>query len=261
MRKVGFIMKTFSIKIEGVNNLKIKTLADLHIGDPYCDLKTIKKEIEKIKDSKDCYVLLNGDLMNNAIKTSVSDVYGEVMTPMEQLNTCISLFSPIREKILGVTAGNHERRSYNNSGIALMEVFCMQLGLMDRYDPDGMVIFVRFGKTRKGRLQRYSIYMTHGAGGGRKAGAKANRLEDMENLIDTDIYVHSHSHLGMVFKKDFFRIDNINSSVEKVEKVFVNTNAFLKYGGYGEAYEYTPYAIAVPTIELDGYSRKISVKI
>lgn len=254
-------MKSVNIILDNVSNLKIKTMADLHIGEANCDIKLIQKTIEEIKDDKETYVLLNGDLINNATKASVSDVYSERISPMEQLQLCKELFEPIKDKILGIVDGNHERRSYNASGIRLMEILAEELGISDRYDPNGLVIFVRFGKDNHGRKIRYSIYMTHGTGGGKKAGAKVNALENMAGLIDTDIYIHSHTHLPVVMKQAFYRVDNINSTIGCVDKLFVNTNSFLNYGGYGEAYEFHPSSKSVPTIYLSGYYKKFEAKI
>lgn len=51
-----------------LKSVKIYTFADWHIGDKACDINAIKSEIQAIKDSKESYVICNGDLMNNAKK-------------------------------------------------------------------------------------------------------------------------------------------------------------------------------------------------
>ena len=43
-----------------------------------------------------------------------------------------------------------------------------------------------------------------------------------------------------------------NNAVAFVEKLFVNTAANLKYGGYGEAGEFKPSSTKTPVIYLDG---------
>ena len=69
---------------EKFKNIKILALSDFHIGDQLCNLKLIRSVLEEVKNSDNTFVILNGDLMNNATKTSVSDVYNEELTPMEQ---------------------------------------------------------------------------------------------------------------------------------------------------------------------------------
>jgi predicted phosphodiesterase len=254
-----------SIKIDlskDLNSIEIHTFADLHIGDKHCDLTNIKKRIEYVKNTENAYVILNGDLLNNAIKTSVSDIYSEKLTPMEELNRCVELFEPIKDKILCITTGNHERRTYNGSGIDLMEILSKELRIEERFSNASAVLFVRLGwnKSRK-RKQWYSIFVTHGSGGGRKVGAKAVRLADMESIVDCDIYIHSHTHLPMVFKQSFYRSDFINSNVSLVDKLFVNTSAELNYGGYGEVYEFKPSSKECPVIYLSGTSKEFIAKL
>ena len=56
----------------------------------------------------------------------------------------------------------------------------------------------------------------------------------------------------MVMKQNFFRVDANNSYVAEVEKLFVNTAAQLKYGGYGQVFEFKPSSTTTPTIFLSG---------
>ena len=74
----------------------------------------------------------------------------------------------------------------------------------------------------------------------------------MASIVDADIYIHSHTHLPMIMKQAFYRTDMSNCIVKPVDKLFVNTAAKLKYGGYGQTFEYKPSSIATPTIYLNG---------
>lgn len=74
----------------------------------------------------------------------------------------------------------------------------------------------------------------------------------MARYIDADIYIHSHTHLPMIMKQGFYRVSAQNSSVAKVDKLFVNTAAALDYGGYGEAFEFKPSSKDSPVIRLNG---------
>jgi predicted MPP superfamily phosphohydrolase len=246
------------IKIDLPKDLKsveIHTLADLHIGDKFCDMEMIKNKINYIKDTPNAYCILNGDLMNNATKTSVSDCYAEELTPMEQVEMCIELLEPIKDKIIAITAGNHEKRTYNKEGIDITKFVAKQFGIEDRYSPTSCFIFLRVGELNKHSHKRpvpYLLFCLHGSGGGRKEGAKAIRLADMASIIDADIYIHSHTHLPMIMKQGFYRVSAQNSSVAKVDKLFVNTAAALDYGGYGEAFEFKPSSKDSPVIRLNG---------
>jgi predicted MPP superfamily phosphohydrolase len=249
-------MKVIKIDLPtDLKNVEIHTLADLHIGDKFCDMEAIKNKINYIRDTPNAYCILNGDLMNNATKTSVSDCYAEELTPMEQVEMCIELLEPIKDKIIAMTAGNHEKRTYNKEGIDITKFIAKQFNIIDRYSPTACFIFVRFGENNRRQPVCYMIHCLHGSGGGRKEGAKAIRLADMASIIDADIYIHSHTHLPMIMKQGFYRVSPAHSSVAKIDKLFVNTSAMLDYGGYGEAFEFKPSSKDNPVIRLNGTTK------
>lgn len=238
----------------------IYTLADLHIGDPHCDEGEVLARVKAAQDDPYGLVILNGDLMNTALRNSVSDVYSEIMSPMQQIAYLVNMLRPIAGKIIGATAGNHENRAYRSDGIDITRLVCRELGIEDKYAPEGVLIFLRFGTrgTHGGHLhdgrnprQWYTIYATHGSGGGRKEGAKAIRLADMNAMVDADIFVHSHVHLGMVMKESYYRVDSSNCVAKPVDKLFVCTGAALGYGGYGQAQEFKPSSKSTPVIHLE----------
>lgn len=245
-----------------ITELKIHTFADWHIGDESCNMDEIKKQIEEVKNDDNSYCILNGDLVNNATKSSVSDCYSATLSPMQQIETLVELLTPIKHKILAITTGNHERRTYKGDGIDITKLVAKELKLDDRYADSGAVIFVRFGwNALRKRKHWYSIYVTHGCGGGKKAGGKVNRLEDLVGIVDADIYIHSHTHLPFVMKQAFYRTDSINSNVSIVDKLFVNTSAKLEYGGYGEIFEYRPASKDTPVIYLSGVKKEFYAKL
>ena len=265
-------MKTIKVDLsQDILELEIHTFADEHIGDEHCDIKNLMNRIEYVKNTPNAYCILNGDILDNATKTSIGDVYVQELNPMEQLRRATEIFEPIKDKILCVTHGNHENRTYKKEGINLSYLIAKQLGLEDKYSSTAVVLFVRFGKQSSGhkesngsgrtRKMCYTIYALHGSGGGRKEGAKAIRLADMASIIDTDIYIHSHTHLPMVMKQAFHRIDLPNSHVSIVDKLFVNTAANLKYGGYGEAGEFKPSSTATPIIYLSGRKKDFKASL
>lgn len=257
-------MKTVKVTLGDFPSIEIHTLSDWHIGDKACDENSIREELEYIRNTENCFAICNGDLMNNATKTSVSDCYSEEIPPMEQLQRLVELLEPIKDKLLVLTQGNHEARTYRADGIDLTALLAKQLGIYDRYVREGGVLFLRFGKSSAkthNRKLTYSMYCTHGSGGGRKEGAKAIRLADMASIVDCDIYIHSHTHLPMIMKQNFFRTDVSHSTVTQIEKLFVNSSAKLEYGGYGQTYEFKPSNTTSPIIYLSGRKKYFSAKL
>ena len=260
-------MKIIKIDLPSeLDRIELHIFADEHLGDDYCDVKRLVERIEYVKNTPNAYCILNGDLIDNATKTSVGDTYTQTLNPMEQLEKAVELFEPLAKagKILCITHGNHENRAYKNEGVNLSAFIATQLGLQNRYTPTSAILFLRFGNTShqgNGRKIRYTIYTLHGSGGGRKEGSKANRLAEMASIIDADIYIHSHTHLPMVMRVAYHRIDVVNSTVALVDKLFVNTAANLGYGGYGEAAEFKPASKETPVIYLDGKKKSFKAKL
>lgn len=252
-------------------SIELHTFADEHIGDEHSDIKRVLSRIEYVKNTPNAYCVMNGDIMDNATKTSIGDTYTQVFNPMEQLAKAVELFEPIKDKILCITHGNHENRTYKKEGINLSRLIAKQLGLEERYTPTSAVLFIRFGAQSSGyresngsgliRKVCYTGYVLHGSGGGRKEGAKAIRLADMASIIDCDFYIHSHTHLPMIMKQAYHRIDERNSAVALVDKLFVNTAANLNYGGYGEAGEFKPSSKDTPVIYLSGTKKSFEARL
>ena len=257
-------MKVIKIDLPSeLAQIELHTFADEHIGDEHSDIKRVLQRIEYVKNTPNAYCILNGDIIDNATKTSLGDTYTQVLNPMEQLERAIAIFEPIKDKILCITHGNHENRSYKKEGINISRLIAAQLGLIDRYTPTSALLFIRLGCDNHNhkRKYRYTAYVLHGSGGGRKEGAKAIRLADMASIIDTDIYIHSHTHLPMIMKQGFHRLDSRNNAVAHVDKLFVNTAANLRYGGYGEAGEFKPSSMDTPVIYLDGRKKAFRAKL
>ena len=266
-------MKTIKIDLpRELERLELHVFADEHLGDENCDVKRLIQRIERVKNTPHAYCILNGDIIDNATTTSVGDTYTQELNPMEQMQRAIELFEPIKDKILCITHGNHENRTYKHEGINLSALIAAQLDLSNRYTSGSATLFIRFGEDagRKketngsGNIRKmcYTVYVLHGSGGsGRREGAKATRLADMASIIDTDIYIHSHTHLPMIMKQAFHRIDTKNSTVMLVNKLFVNTAANLNYGGYSETNEFKPSSKDTPIIYLDGTKKSYEARL
>ena len=251
-------MKVIKHKLGDFPQLQILPLADLHIGDIHSNGDKINEWLDYIRTTENCYCILNGDLCDTATRQSIGDVYQQTYNPMEQLNQAVKLFGPIKDKILAVTAGNHEARIYKTDGIDTTQLICSQLQIADRYAPESALLFIQFGKQcshRKYQPMLYTVYCVHGSGGGRKEGGKINRLVDLSSIIDADIYLHSHSHLPAIVRNAYYRVDTRHCTTYKTDRLYINTSSSLDYGGYGEAQSYTPNSLETPLILLDGTKR------
>jgi predicted phosphodiesterase len=238
-------MKEFNIKIDAPQNaFQLMVLGDMHIGDELCDLELIKSTIDYIKKTKYCYCILNGDLINNALKTSKSDTYKEQMTMEEEQDLLIELLTPIKNKILVMATGNHEHRTTLLAGINPLKAVAYALGIKDKLVDHSYVLTLEFGVAHgmKNLSNKYVVYGIHGgSGGGRRAGATANALQDMSLVIpNVDLYIHSHTHTTINYNDMVFLYDSKTKKLKEHQRTYYNANAFLKYGGYAEQKGYKP---------------------
>jgi predicted phosphodiesterase len=254
-----------------LTKINIEIFSDMHLGSKKCDYKAIHDRIRKVQESNNTYAIILGDVTNNSTKTSAGDVYEEQLTPMQQIQQAVSLFEPIKDKIIGICSGNHERRSYKTDGIDLLYFMARELDRANYYDSAGCLLFIRFGKMSRGKKESngsgevrkmcYTLYMTHGSAGGRLVGGKANGLQRIGQVVNSDIVVVGHTHLPMTFRECTMSIDERNSSINTKEQVFVNASATLDYEEYAEIYGMKPSSKQSPIIMLDGTKKDIQVVI
>jgi len=239
------------------NEIRVYILSDLHLGSAHQDEERTEQFFDEVLAEPNRYVIVNGDLINNAIKHSKSDIYAEELTPEQAVEKLVELLEPIKDRILVIIDGNHEDRTYRQSGISIMKFVAMQLWIEELYaDPD-YKLFVSFGKNR-GRDSRktcYTFYGKHGNGGARTEGGKLNYVSRLAQTTDADIYIHSHTHLPAAFRKTYFMSDYRNKQTTQKERLFVNSNAFLMYGGYAAKKDYDPPSTVYPYIILQGEHR------
>jgi len=236
-------------------------LGDFHIGSSHYKESELVSIVEEIQADPNAVVVIHGDIINNAIKTSVSDIYDEKLNPEESIDRAVKLMSPIKEKIIGITSGNHEDRTYKLTGIDVMKNFAYRLGKEDVYSPISNLIFLNFGDNNKNGGKRpapitISIYMTHGSGGGRTIGAKANQVARLANMIDADIYIHGHTHSPIIFKENYIKINKLNKGYTEVQRLFVNTNSTEGFGNYGERFKLSPTNRDFVVVELKQINMK-----
>lgn len=238
---------------------RLYVIADAHVGDKHHDAELMRRTLQTIKDDDHALVIINGDILNAALRSSVSDVYDERMTLGEAIDYVSKMLEPIKDKIIAGTIGNHEYRAYKEAGVDVMKVIFANLGIAERYLCEGGVVYIRLGQNGKRTHGRrfppkiyYSVYVTHGGRGGGSAGSTANALARMPSVCDADIFIHSHTHTPLTFNCGYYRLDPYNCTTTFVDRLFVNTAAMLDYGGYGHMKEYSPSSKRTPCIVLNG---------
>jgi len=252
--------------------LLVVPTSDVHYGSRMFTLKCFLAHRKAIATTPNMYTVLNGDLCECVTRASKGDVYSQVGTPQDQRDWTIDQWGPIKDKVLAVTMGNHERRIYNETGIDICADIAKALGVP--YRAEGLLLRTVFGDNNnrtKGRPYVYTGYFTHGYGGARTNAAKQVKVERTSTFVHADYYCMSHDHVANAAPVIYLIPDNRShhdkqgfevSRVTAHRKLLVKSNAFLKWGGYSEMGGFPPVDLETPLIKLSGQGKpRVKVEV
>ena len=198
------------------DRIEIFPFFDLHVGKFNCDEDAIKKQIAEIirrskMPNRHVRVFFGGDNMNSInaagdkrfdfaeladwfvegnaakVKDNLTDICGQ------EISHFCNLFDPIKHLTLGAMYGNHEKSMKTRNNTNVHEAMCQRMGFINLTDECLIVLHFKRGKSGQ---QTIIIYARHGYGGGRTAGAEANKLERLVaewECADVSLSGHTHS--------------------------------------------------------------------
>ena len=134
---IKVITKEYS---EDVKQLTLYPISDVHLGSMQCMERDFSSHLKMIGEQENAAIILAGDLIDNGIKTSKTDIYTELYTPREQKHLMIDYLRPVKDKIICAVRGNHEYRTSREVSIDVMEDICRELGIEDTYAQDAGII-------------------------------------------------------------------------------------------------------------------------
>ena len=234
---------------EDVKEATIYPLADVHLGAEGSAWQQFYDLIGQIAKEPDTYVTLQGDLIDNGLKNSVTNVYRQTMRPYEQKREMAKALEPIRDKILCIIPGNHCRRSSKEADADPTYDIAAKLDLEDRYREDIAFIRIALGRNRtrtcNGRQYSYMLACVHGAGGGSLPGSMVNKADRfMQSMDGVDVFIHGHSHKPYCLRGSKLVIDAANKRVTRRPTLTMCAGAWLGYVGYPVTGMMTPTAEA-----------------
>ena len=219
-------------------------LNDLHIGAFGCNIDKLIRYLQQVKHIPNCYIILNGDLMNNANNLGKSSPLENALSPMNEQKVIHTLLSDpvIKEKIICSTSGNHESGARaKDSGLDSIATPMATLDLMDIYARymAQIVLKIKCPYTKSGYAE-YKILVRHGSGMGGKAG---KTLEQMFNMIkdfgDFDMIIQGHTHKNLMAVEDKVSQKGKFSSLKK-SVVPVNVPSLEEASQYAMESAYPP---------------------
>ena len=242
-------------------NLKIYPISDVHLGAAEHMRSEWESLVKTIMDDPTARVILGGDLINNATRNSVSNIFEETMRPREQKAAMVEMLRPIRDRILCMVSGNHERRNKDVDDSPAYDIVA-KLDIEDLYRENVAFVKIQMGKAEMSGLKNptYIICVTHGAGGGVLTGGVVNKAERFGYVIDgADALILGHSHKPFITQPAKIKIDPYNNKVALKPFKVISMTSFLSWGGYAAQKMLPPTSYAPQILTLRGNRKELTV--
>ena len=242
-------------------DIRIYPIADVHLGAAEHMTREWEQFCERVKDEQ-AYIILGGDLINNSTRNSVSNIFDEVMRPRDQKRLMVEMLKPIRDRILCMTTGNHERRNRDVDDDPSYDIAC-KLDIEDVYRENIAFLKIQIGnKELDGtRNPTYLLTVTHGSGGGMLTGGAVNRAERFAYVLDGDALILGHTHKPFVTQPSKIKIDPHNNKVTLKPFKVISMTSWLQWGGYAAQKMLNPTSFCPQVITLCGTKKEISVSL
>lgn len=232
------------------DEINIYPIADVHLGaveHAESEWQAFLKRVEQ----ENAYLILAGDLLNNSTRgTKFANPFDEVLRPREAKRRMVEYLKPLKDRILCVVTGNHERRTLRDDDQDLTYDICSKLDIEHLYRENIAYMTVSIGQRAWDNNKpqcTYCFAVTHGSGGGIYTGASVNRNERFGNVIDgLDCFIAGHVHKGFVTKPSKIIIDGRNKRVTMKHYLVVSCVSWLNYGGYAAQKMLLPTQVCDP---------------
>lgn len=239
--------------------IKIKPIADVHLGNRFCDIKAFKAFLEDTDDKT--YYIGIGDLLDSIIvkdpkryrKSSDGSPGDDDDILGWQINQMAELLMPIKDRILVIGDGNHEETIVSLCSLNPVKMLCDKLGV--HYGGYTYFLTLRL-RMEDGRGRTVVIKASHGWGGGsRTEGADITKFSRDAGRYEADVFMYGHVH-----KLQSYSIPIIGTSGSKLvakDRCIVLCGTWLKTlssgsdSTYSERAGFPPVHVGAPTINIE----------
>ena len=250
------------LKFTENKDIHIIPISDVHLGAAEHMQSQWELFCQGILEKPNTYITLGGDLINNATRNSVSNIFEETMRPSEQKKLMAKMLEPLRSRIICAVSGNHERRSTKDSDDEPTYDIMCKLDLEHLYRENMAFVKIQIGNTASCGMRNptYVLGVTHGAGGGIYTGGAVNRNERFGYVVDgLDCLIVGHVHKPFVTQPSKIFIDSHNNKISFKPFKVVSSTAWLDFGGYAAQKMLLPSSHAPQIITLYGNKKEIKV--
>jgi hypothetical protein len=195
-----FTVHSFTIPIKHKQTIKIIPFGDVHRDSPNHAHTAWKEDLKYFRTQKNAWFLGMGDYLDST-STSERDCLGRISADLhETLSSDLNALQVekvkllerelgfMRGRLIGLMGGNHYWK-FAHGGTSDTELARL-LGAQYL----GVSSFIRLTLNHSGRCFSLDIWGHHGAGGARLPGGDINRVDQMREHAEADIYIMGHTH-------------------------------------------------------------------
>ncbi len=252
-------VKEIVIPYHRPDTIRVYPIGDVHGGTKHCAEEKLQRQIKKIKDDPYAYWIDMADKCEFIAPSdprwdsgAIADWVHPDNVAVDESEWYMDMFSPIKDKCLGLLEGNHELSIKRHSHIDVQKNICEGMGL----DNLGYACFIRLCFTRGGRNSiHFTGFFTHGAGCAITAGAKLIRLQRLMDNFDADIVASGHVHDIVTYTKPYMTLDKENHIKQRVKVGAMTGCWFRTYtegvsSSYGEQKNFPPVTLGCPVFTI-----------
>lgn len=240
------ITHTLEIKLDNYfDKWSIYPIGDIHLGNVGCDKPALRKTVKEISEKKDAYWIGMGDYaefighLHPYFEPENIDKDLKIQQlrhfAKHQVNEVFKELSPIKDRLLGIKRGNHEKMVSDKGDYDPAQ----ELSEMFETKYLGYESMMRIYVSGKDGRKRYGfvIYCHHGFGGGKKPGSHANNMLDLATSYDADLFIMGHVHRMQSMKTARLSLNTRGTLLSK-DVAFIISGTYLKMKQEGmEGYE------------------------
>jgi hypothetical protein len=200
----------------------IAPLFDVHYGHKAHKFGKLKGYIDWIKNTPNVYVILGGDLVENAIDDGRGMSYDQIAPPMSQFSEMTKLLAPIAHKIILSIPGNHEERTYKKTGTDYAQVLAERLEIPYVAGPTFLSVLAN--------EQLWNFHVWHGKGNSQTKGGKMNSASRAKRFTSNiHFFLSGHVHDALAEKETCITPNPYTCSLLRFDQWVVICQSFLAW--------------------------------
>jgi len=217
---------------DNLETVELAPLYDVHIGSRELDEPLLDRHLDWLAHTPNVFSWLGGDAFEN--KTAKEAHMGhDKISPEEQILEATKKFAKVQHKLLFSIPGNHEDRTFKQSGTSSAKRLADNLKLPFFNDYTMLTI--------KWRGNKFRVLAHHGAGGGQTPGAQRNAARKELVWFHPDMLWTGHLHQALTDPVKMFAVDQKTDRVYEKDALVLISPSYVKYfGGYSAHARMTP---------------------